>query len=130
MAYIAAVTTATGEFVYGGWEPYDCVPGLSPTQSRVVCPRAPLPRTERWDFGVQAIVAKTAQEITAYDAALKLAAFTATSEDKDVLTFCALSVRSRGIAAWNAMTLPQKKEATLAEAAVWVNIRDFIESNL
>lgn len=56
--------------------------------------------------------------------------FTATSRQKDVLATCALIVRARGIAAWNGMTLQQKKDATFAEADVWVNIRDFVETNL
>ena len=130
MSYIAAVTTATGEFVYGGLEPYDCVPGLSPTQSRVVCPRQPDFRTEKWDFGLQAIVAKTAQEIAAYDTALKTAKCTATSRQKIMLGVCALSVRTRGITAWNNMTLQQKKDAVSAEADVLANLLDFIETNL
>jgi hypothetical protein len=56
--------------------------------------------------------------------------FVARSRERDVLAFCALIVRARGIAAWNAMTVQQKKDATLAEADAWTNIRDFIESNL
>lgn len=52
------------------------------------------------------------------------------SRNKDVLTFCALVVRSRGIAAWNAMTIQQKKDATLAEADVARDIRAFVEQKL
>ena len=62
-----AVTEATGEFVYGGVEPYDCVSGLSPGQVRVVLDAPPNPRTQKWNGS--AVVAKTAQEITDYDAA-------------------------------------------------------------
>lgn len=56
--------------------------------------------------------------------------FTQTSRRKDLLATCALIVRARGIPAWNASTLQQKKDATFAEADVWVGIRDFIEQNL
>jgi|KBSSwiStaDraftv2_1062776.scaffolds.fasta_scaffold11619_3 hypothetical protein len=62
-------------------------------------------------------------------ATMRTLEFTATSRRKDVLATCALIVRARGIAAWNAMTLQQKVTAAFAEADVWVNIRDFIESN-
>jgi len=41
-----AVDLATGTFLYGHAEPYDCDPGLSPGQRRVVLDRAPDPHTE------------------------------------------------------------------------------------
>lgn len=79
----------------------------------------------------------TAPQITAaqnaIDTAPELTAqgrFQQTSRQKDVLATCALIVRARGIATWNAMTVQQKKDATFAEADVWVNIREFIEANL
>lgn len=53
-----------------------------------------------------------------------------TSREKDVLTTCALIVRARGIAAWNAMTPPQKVTAALAEADVWRDMRIWAENNL
>lgn len=52
------------------------------------------------------------------------------SRQKDVLATLAMIVRARGIPAWNALTVQQKKDATLAEADVWITIRDFIETNL
>ena len=55
--------------------------------------------------------------------------FTARSRQKDVLASCALSVRTRNMTAWNNMTPAQKKTATLAEADIWVGIRQFIEDN-
>jgi hypothetical protein len=61
--------------------------------------------------------------VAAYDPAV------ATSRQKDVLATCALVVRSRDITAWNNMTPVQKKNATQAEADVWVNMRRFIENN-
>jgi uncharacterized membrane protein YidH (DUF202 family) len=64
---------------------------------------------------------------TAADNAAK---FADSSRGKDVLAIIALIVRARGISAWNALTLQQKKDATLAEADVWITIRDFIETNL
>lgn len=57
------------------------------------------------------------------------ASSTATSRQKDMLATCALVVRARGIAAWNALTIAQKTAATLAEADVWENIREFVEKN-
>jgi hypothetical protein len=53
-----------------------------------------------------------------------------TSREKDILTTLAMIVRAKNLAAWNAMTVQQKKDATFAEADVWVNIRDFVETNL
>jgi hypothetical protein len=54
--------------------------------------------------------------------------YTRTSRDKDILTTMAMIVRAKNLAAWNAMTVQQKKDATFAEADVWVNIRDFVET--
>jgi hypothetical protein len=56
--------------------------------------------------------------------------YTRTSREKDILTTLAMIVRAKNLAAWNAMTVQQKKDATFAEADVWVNIRDFVETNL
>jgi len=53
-----------------------------------------------------------------------------TSRQKDILTTCALIVRARGIPAWNALTVPQKIAATLAEADVWRDMRVWAETNL
>jgi hypothetical protein len=53
-----------------------------------------------------------------------------TSREKDILTTLAMIVRAKNLAAWNAMTVQQKKDATFAEADVWVTIRDFVEQNL
>jgi hypothetical protein len=57
-------------------------------------------------------------------------AYTSTSRGKDILTTLAMIVRAKNLAAWNAMTVQQKKDATFAEADVWVTIRDFVEQNL
>jgi hypothetical protein len=57
-------------------------------------------------------------------------AYTSTSRGKDILTTLAMIVRAKNLAAWNAMTVQQKKDATFAEADVWVTIRDFVETNL
>jgi len=79
----------------------------------------------------------TAQQIAAAQIAIDTVTettptlrFQRTSREKDMLATCALVVRSRDIAAWNAMTALQKKNAVQAEADVWVNIREFIEANL
>ncbi len=74
--------------------------------------------------------AATAPEIAAFDTAERATRFAATSRQKDVLATCALIVRARGIAAWNGMSVQQKRDAALAEADVWSNVRDFIEQNL
>jgi hypothetical protein len=55
---------------------------------------------------------------------------TATSRQKDILTTCALVVRRSNVAAWNAMTIPQKKAAALAEADNWRDLRVWIENNI
>lgn len=55
----------------------------------------------------------------------------ATSRQKDILTQCAMLVRARiGTAAWNALTTPQKVTATVAEADVWKNIREFLDDKV
>jgi len=76
----------------------------------------------------------TAPEIAAISdgaavAARRAAQFALTSRQKDQLATIALIVRARGIPAWNALTIPQKVAATLAEADVWASIRDFLETN-
>lgn len=54
-----------------------------------------------------------------------------TSRQKDILTTCAMLVRARiGIAAWNALSTPNKVTQTLAEADVWNTIRQFIDDKV
>lgn len=86
----------------------------------------------RWDGPMaRPTDAELAQAQTNYTAAIaNTVRFTAMSRHKDVLTTCALVVRARGIAAWNAMTIAQKTSATLAECDVWENIREFVEVNV
>lgn len=88
-------------------------------------------------YVVKKNTAWTAPQITAAQNAIDTApatspllTFTATSRGKDILATVALIKRAQGIAAWNALTVQQKKDAALAEADVWVTIRDFIETNL
>ena len=105
--------------------------GLVAGEAVVTIPSAPDARTERYDAASPTKRRPaTTQEITDYDLASRTARFTATSRQKDVLATCALIVRARGIPAWNALTIDQKKTAALAEADVWATIRDFIETNL
>lgn len=85
-------------------------PGIKPTQLEI-------------DNVINNYLSKTSTE-------LKVINFTAKSRQKDVLTTCAQIVRARNINNWNNMTIQQKKDATLVEADVWVNIRQFIEDNL
>lgn len=120
------IITATGEFVSGGFN----APAIPDASYSVVQTGNVIPNrvTQKWNGS--AVVAKTAQEITAFQAAAELATFTATSLQKDVLATCALIVRAKGVTAWNNMTLQQKKDATLAEAGVWVSIRQFVENSL
>lgn len=123
------IVDATGEFLEGGF--YE--PATTTGQSLVILPDESMPdrRTERYDDTVPSKRrAATGAEITSWDTAQHATRFTTTSRQKDVLATCAEIVRARGIAAWNAMTLQQKKDATLAEADVWVNIRNFIEDNI
>ena len=75
------------------------------------------------------IDAITPAQIATYQAGLLTAQFTATSRQKDILAMVGLVVRAKGLAAWNAMTTPQKVTATLAEADAWSAIRAFIETN-
>jgi len=100
-------------------------------------PAAALVWTGEGPYTVKKATAWTAPQITAAQTAIDTApasspllTFTATSRGKDILATVALIKRAQGIAAWNAMTVQQKKDAALAEADVWVTIRDFIETNL
>jgi|3_EtaG_2_1085321.scaffolds.fasta_scaffold192454_2 hypothetical protein len=62
-----AVTTATGEFVYGHVEPTDVVPGLSPGQERVVLLRQPEPGVEKYSGNpADPFTPKTSAEKAAY----------------------------------------------------------------
>lgn len=133
------VRTATGEFLVGGfYEPTPPSLGLNPDGSVIVDPAyavvalpvdlMPNPRAQKWNGS--AVVAKTPAEIASYDAAQTDAMADLTSRHKDVLATCALVVRARGIAAWNAMSTQQKIDAARAEATVWKTLRIFAENNL
>lgn len=76
----------------------------------------------------QITAAQTAIDTT--PAATATSRYARTSREKDILTTLAMIVRAKDLAAWNAMTVPQKKAATFAEADVWVTIREFAELNL
>jgi deferrochelatase/peroxidase EfeB len=89
------------------------------------------------DYRVKKATAFTAPELAAAQTAIDTApaqtpqlTYTSTSRGKDILTTLAMIVRAKNLAAWNAMTVQQKKDATFAEADVWVTIRDFVEQNL
>ena len=120
-----AVHTATGEFSDpgfvnpppAGYEVVTLADGVFPD-----------PRTQKWNGS--AVVAKSPAEIAAFDAAATTSQFTVMSGQKDRLATCAQIVRARGITVWNNMTTQQKKDATLAEAAIWVGLRQFIEDAL
>lgn len=116
------VDTQTNEFVETGHAPDAryVVKALS---------RNPNPLLERWD-PVLEFVAKTPQETADYATAQQTAQATLTSRQKDVLTTCACAVRGRNVAAWNALTLAQKKAAVFAEADVWRDLRVWAETNL
>ena len=134
--YKAVVHLPTGAFGdRGATEPQHPVLSITngittydPDYEVVVVPRMPDQRTEKWNGS--AIVAKSAQEIAAYDAAALSTKAQATSRQKDVLATCALIVRARGITAWNNMTTAQKVTATLAEADMWKGIREFIDDKV
>jgi hypothetical protein len=73
--------------------------------------------------------ATAAELAAAADAALQEGAQT-TSRQKDILATCALIVRYSNPTAWTAMTVAQKKAATLAAADIWGDLRVFAEKNL
>jgi hypothetical protein len=92
---------------------------------------------ERWDTDTMGLVptaeelqSVTPEEIAAVMTATRTTRYRATSRQHDVLATCALIVRARNITAWNAMTVAQKRDAALAEADVWVTIREWIEDHL
>jgi hypothetical protein len=95
------------------------------------------PRIATWNVATLGAVptqteldAVTPAQVTAAVAAQKTAVFTGSSRQKDILATIALIKRAQGIAAWNALTVPQKTASALAEADVWITIRQFIEDNL
>jgi hypothetical protein len=120
--------------IVGGVGTFEPVSGDPAYGTAVFGDQLPDPRTARVTGvvinGRHELRAATAPEIAAYDASQNTSRFTATSRQKDILATCALIVRARGIAAWTAMSPQAKKDAVLAEADVWVNIRQFIEDNL
>ena len=135
------IHTATGEFrdeqgrflwepANQGWRDAGCPASPDGAFSVIVIPAStePDPRTQKWNGS--AIVAKTQAEIDAYDTVALSARSLATSRQKDILAMCALVVRAKGVAAWNAMTTAQKVTATLAEADVWKGIREFIDDKV
>ena len=93
MEHRYAVNQSTGEFVYGGVEPYDCVPGLSPGQIRVVLDRVPDKRRERYS-GTPASPFRvaTTQEIIDYDLVIETAEHDAVFDWDRVLKALALVV--------------------------------------
>lgn len=101
------------------------------THITVALPRNPDHVRERYSGNSQdPLRAATAQEIAdAKDAALQTEA-TVSSREKDVLATVAFVVRASNVSAWNAMTVAQKKTATLAQADNWRDIRVWIEKNL
>ena len=93
MEHRYAVNQASGEFVYGGPAPYDCVPGLSPNQIRVVLDRPPDKRLERYSGNPTApFRAATTQEIADDDAARETADQNAAFDSIRVLKALALVV--------------------------------------
>jgi hypothetical protein len=121
------IVTATGTFVEGGgYEPI--VPNAQHSVVTLPPEASPDLRNHRWDG--TAVVAKSAAELAAYDATLLSTRSQATSRQKDILAMCACAVRGRNVAAWTAMTVPQKIAAVLAEADVFKNMRDFVETNV
>ena len=106
-------------------------------QLRALDPTAGVQHQPGPSYIIKKNTAWTAPQITAAQNAIDTAPasspllnFTATSRGKDILATVALIKRAQGIPAWNAMTVQQKKDAALAEADVWVTIRDFIETNM
>jgi len=88
-----AVTTATGEFVYGGPKPYDCAEGLSLGQVRVVLDRAPDKRQDRYSGDpAEPIRAATHAEIADVDAATATVREQAAFDDLRIIKALALVV--------------------------------------
>jgi len=52
----------------------------------------------------------------------------AESRRKDILATIAWAVRLRDVAAWNALTLQQKRAAVFAQADIWRDLRVFLDS--
>lgn len=124
MVITTIVDTQTNEFVPGGH-------AEDARYIKIEVARNPDESLEKYSGNpADPFLAKTALEIAdAADAKLSASA-TATSRQKDILTTVAAYLRRSNIAAWNAMSTPQKKAAVLAEADNWRDLRVFIEQNL
>ena len=125
MSITALVERATTEFIQDG-RVED--PAL---YDRLPMPRTPDPLRERYSGNLtDPFVAKSPSETQAAIAAQLATRAQVTSRQKDVLATIAWGLRARNVSAWNAMTLPQKKAAVLAEADIWRDVRVFIEQSL
>lgn len=89
----------------------------------------PDPLLHRFDAALGKRLATPEELAAAADSATTQRAH-ATSQQKDILAMIAFVVRSKDPAAWAALTLAQKRAATLANADIWRDIRVFIEKNL
>tara|TARA_Y100000310_G_C20096475_1_gene540724 strand:- start:36 stop:473 length:438 start_codon:yes stop_codon:yes gene_type:complete len=83
--YRWAVDNVTDEFVYGGTEPYDVVPGLSPGQIRIVLSRPPDVINERYSGDPEdPFRVATQQEIDDATNALSLAQAAAFIDSREI----------------------------------------------
>jgi hypothetical protein len=105
---------------------------LRATVSPDVGPQPPMNNTIVLKKGAPWTPSEIASAQSAIDTAPETSAqlrYQRTSREKDVLATIALVVRRAvGIPTWNGWTAQQKRDAVLAEADVWVNVRDFLET--
>ena len=69
----------------------------------------------------------TAPELAAAHDADVLEKATATSRQKDIAATIAFAIRNKDVAAWNAMTANQKKNAVLTGCDAWRDLRAQVE---
>jgi hypothetical protein len=88
----------------------------------------PHERLERYDANsLSKLRAATAEELTAYDAQALSTRCEAESMTPVVLASCAVAVRERDPAAWDAMDHQQQKDAVKTEAAAWKTMRELFD---
>lgn len=120
------VHTATGEFKYGGfYEP--TVPDSAHSIITIASETMPNPQTQKW--GGSAVVSKSTTELAQAKGKEQAARHIAMSQSRDVVTLCAMLVRSRDIVLWEDMSLPQKLAEIRKEVKAWVEIRQIVDSN-
>lgn len=127
--------TADGVFVCGGrFEPQPPLLGGAPDPAFGLASFADDrdidPSHHRFDVATGEVRDATSQELNAAADAQIIDSAQTSSRQKDILATVAFAIRQANPAAWNALTLAQKKAAAITGADTWRDLRVFIDKNL